>query len=158
VLPGSIQGLTIPDDWVDIVVAMDVLEHIEDDASALREILRVLRPGGHLVITVPAHQALWSAHDVSLGHVRRYSRAHLMQTLADSHFSVLRASYFVSMAFPGVAAYRLLFRNRDGGQVETPSAPINRVMAYFMSLEARAIKTRDLPFGTSIIALAQKPL
>lgn len=91
----------------DLALALDVLEHLDDDASALAEAARVLRPGGRIVITAPAWPLLWSEHDVALGHRRRYRRGELSRQVEAAGLRVERATYFNALLFAPSAVYRL---------------------------------------------------
>jgi SAM-dependent methyltransferase len=87
-LRGDARSLPLADDSVDLVVAFDILEHFDEDWLAAREIRRVLRAGGTLLVAVPADPALWSAHDVAVGHVRRYTRETLTELLRGNGFAI----------------------------------------------------------------------
>ncbi len=145
----------------DMVVATDVLEHIEDDSGALKEWARVLRPNGHLLITVPAYQWLWSEHDESLHHHRRYTASQLHSKLNRQGYKVIKRSYAISFSFPLIVGYRLLNSlggkdksNKDSGYVILPT-PINGFFINLLKLEAQVLKYANLPFGTSIIIIAK---
>ena len=101
-------NLAFPDASFDVVVVLDVIEHLEDDAAAVRELRRVLKPGGVLLATVPAYKWLWSSHDVANHHFRRYRQSELRRLLRGGDFHVEVCSYvMMSMLIPA-AAYRLL--------------------------------------------------
>lgn len=144
----------------DVAAALDVLEHIDDDRSALREWSRVLRPGGMLLVTVPAYQWLWSDHDVALHHQRRYARPALVARLEEAGFRVAYASYAVAFSFPLVVGYRLLSRvrrqeERAASYVAIPKS-VNRLFTAILRGESRFLARSSLPFGTSIVAVAYK--
>ncbi|HXH81480.1 MAG TPA: methyltransferase domain-containing protein, partial [Candidatus Tectomicrobia bacterium] len=106
----------VPRGWPDAVLLLDVLEHLDDDAAALGAAHRTLRPGGVLVVTVPAHAWLWAAHDVVLGHRRRYTARALAALATRAGFRVRHLTYFNSLLFPAVVAARVWRRLRaDGG-------------------------------------------
>jgi len=105
---GAVEG-----ESMDGVYSINVLEHIEDDLSVLRSMWRVLRPGGRLLLYVPAFQILYSANDRRVGHVRRYRRHELVDRLADASFRVVRAEYVDTVGFAAGLWYRL-FGSRDG--------------------------------------------
>jgi len=112
-LQASAAALPLPDGACDLIVALDVLEHLPDDRAALAEIARVLRPGGALLLTVPAWPVLFSDHDRALGHYRRYRAATLRPLLAAAGLDIARLSYFNSLLFPAAAAVRLGQRARQ---------------------------------------------
>lgn len=148
------------------VCAFDVLEHLADDAAALREWRAALATGGWLVLTVPAYRALWSHHDQANGHQRRYRRSALRRLLERSGFRVARATYFNTLLLPGIAAMRwaqrwlptwrgttaaseeLDFRHRLPGWIE-------RGCEGALRLEARWLRRHGLPAGVSIGVVAQ---
>ncbi|MDB5851175.1 MAG: methyltransferase [Rhodoferax sp.] len=145
----------------DAVCMFDVLEHIEGDAEALKAVRRLLNPGGRLVVSVPAYQWLWSAHDVHLHHFRRYSKPRLTELLQEAGFTVTWASYFNSVLFPPAAAVRFmsrwLARSAEPG-VEPPAKtdlPIGNQFLYgLFKSECRMLDAGGLPFGLSIMAIA----
>jgi SAM-dependent methyltransferase len=142
----------------DAVLASDVLEHIADDAAAVREIARVLRPGGAFIFSVPAHPWLWSAHDVALWHQRRYRRGELVRLLEGAGLRVRWLSYWNAVLFPVVAARRVLApRLGDksaGSDTVLPSPPVNSVLAGILGAEARALDWIRFPFGVSLVGVA----
>jgi SAM-dependent methyltransferase len=103
---GSCTDLPFPDAVADGVTALDVIEHVENDCGALREMARILKPGGVLVVTVPAFQALWSDWDVALHHIRRYRRPELIELLCEAGFELLHCNYVNVVAFPAVYVLR----------------------------------------------------
>lgn len=147
--------LAFPDNSFDLVIASDVLEHIEDEAAALREWHRVLRPGGQLLVFVPAHQFLWSQHDVVNHHYRRYSAARLRRVLERQQFAVRRAGFWNNLLFFPTAAVRLLQRwwpARGAGDLQVLPQPLNQALLRLLKLENRVGKTLPLPFGISVFA------
>lgn len=145
----------------DIVGAFDVLEHIENDAAALREWGRALREDGSILLTVPAYQWLWSSHDVALHHFRRYSMARLKRVAATAGFATRQASYAFVFSLPLVAGFRFLQKKGDCGKtpetsyVDVPSW-VNSAFTQLLFLEAKAHRYLPFPAGTSIIARLQK--
>lgn len=145
----------------DLLIATDVIEHCRDDAGALREFRRVLRPSGRLVISVPAFPFLWSDHDVALDHWRRYRLRPLTDMVRSSGFRVRYASYFNSYLFPPLAVLRtfqrLMKRRKESPQSNYPALPslINRLLISFNAVEARILRHARLPFGTSLVLLAE---
>ncbi len=148
----------------DLVVALDVLEHLAEDGLARLELSRVLRPGGRLLVSVPAYQWLWSSHDLALGHVRRYTRSRLVAALEEVGFEVELASYAMSAALLPAAAVRLLERvlPRRLGASETRSgyvalpAPANTALGWLVALDRHVIGRAPIPWGLSVVAIARK--
>jgi SAM-dependent methyltransferase len=142
------------------VTALDLLEHLGDDAAAAAELYRVLRPGGRLIVTVPAYPGLWSAHDEAMGHVRRYRRAGLRRLLSGAGFEVRWLSYFLFFLAGPMAAVKLGQR-RWGNPSETMSYTwpgwINRGLLVIVEAEVRLMRFLPLPAGTTLVAVGEKP-
>lgn len=148
----------------DLVVCLDVLEHIEDDLVALREMLRVCRSGGHVLLTVPAYRFLWSEHDDALGHRRRYDRKQLARLVTAAGFEPLRLSYAITSLFPPILFFRLgqrLVARLRGRRrpavayVQVPK-PLSLLFVSLLRFEAWLLRRIDLPFGVSLVCLARK--
>ena len=152
------------DESYDVIVAMDVVEHIEDDMGALEWMSRHLRPGGVLFATVPAYQWLFSEHDVALNHFRRYTSDRLRRALPHS-LAVVRCGYFNSILFPLAATTRLVKKlaagepqagaaRKQGGLVP---APVNTLFRSILDLEVWTIRRGiEPPFGLSVYCLARR--
>lgn len=153
--------LPFPDGSFDLVTALDVLEHLDDDHAGLSELNRVLAPGGTLVVFVPAYRFLWSEHDEALGHRRRYVASDVHSRMNRAGFHVLKRSYTISFSFPLITGYRVfrgLFPSSGGTKtsyVMLPG-PINRLFVAFLRLESALLRFMNLPFGTSIAAVGRK--
>ena len=158
---GTATELPFDDDSFDLVTSFDVLEHLEDDGAGLDEIRRVLRPAGHVMLTVPAYRFLWSVHDEALGHRRRYVASEVHGKLNTAGFVVVRRSYAISFALPAIMGFRIAqglvpaVAERGASYVEVPAAA-NRLLTGLLKLEGRLMGAIDLPLGASIIALARK--
>ncbi len=142
----------------DLAVAFDVLEHIEDDRSALRSWRQALKPGGILMLTVPAYQWLWSAHDKALHHFRRYSVGELRIKLREAGFRVQFISPFFFFAFPVVMLVRLLTKGAPPktSYVATSSLA-DKLLIGLSRLEANYLsKGKKFPWGSSIVVVARK--
>lgn len=142
----------------DVVTLLDVLEHVDDDAGALRAIRALLRPGGLLLLTVPAVPLLWSAHNVSVHHKRRYLRDGLLPLLVATGFRVDRLSYHTCLLFPLLAIQRIAGRlegidPKAEYDVKVPPGPINRAFGGVMELERKLFRRMDLPIGSSLVAV-----
>ena len=146
----------IPDDRYDLIAALDVIEHIPDDRAALEGIARVLKPGGKLVMTVPAHQWMWSAHDVVNHHQRRYSKAGLRRLILGSPLRLDSIGYLNSLLFPVAMAQRLASRisGKDEANLAPPAEPINQALERVFAAERRVIGRVPLPPGLSLFAVA----
>lgn len=159
---GSVDRLPLTNEFFDLVVALDVIEHIQEDLTAIRELNRVLRPGGSLIVTVPAFQFLWSNHDLAVHHKRRYTRSELRDILGLGGFIVERATYWNLFLFLPVAAMRMLKRatssqrNKQTDLAELP-APIDRILRGLLWVENSILGWFDLPFGVSVMCVCRKP-
>lgn len=147
----------------DTAVALDVLEHIEEDEGALKEWHRVLKKGGKVLITVPAYQWLWSEHDESLHHHRRYTLSELHRKLNQAGFSVQKRTYAIVFSFPLIVGYRFvksLLPSKKETIVTTSYVflprPINSLFIGLLSLEAWILQYINAPFGTSLLIIAEK--
>ncbi|MGC8669261.1 MAG: class I SAM-dependent methyltransferase [Chthonomonadales bacterium] len=151
--------LPFRDACFDVVIAMDLLEHVEDDQAALCEIRRVLKPGGKLISTVPAYQSLWSGHDVALMHFRRYVAAGLRQRVTAAHLRIERLSYAMTLLFPIVWIVRKLWPGRNNPKASLIPVPgfINRMLVSLLAGENRIIKYVDLPWGVTVLCVAVRP-
>ena len=146
----------------DLAVALDVLEHLRDDAAALRELARVVAPGGHLVVTVPQYRWLWGEHDVVSHHHRRYTRALLLARAADAGWHAVRVTSFNSALLPAIAAARLVQRWRHAAQpsddlARTPGGAVDAALERVLAAEAAWIRRgHDLPAGVSLLAVLRR--
>ena len=158
---GSAENLPFADNCLDLVAALDVLEHLGDDCQALREIWRVLKPNGAFVFTVPAFMSLWSVHDIALAHKRRYLWREIHDKVVQSGFRLRCLSYAICPLLPAVFVFRkmqnLFMRGRKPATalIELPS-PLNRLLIELLRLEATLIPFVRLPFGVSLVGLAEK--
>jgi SAM-dependent methyltransferase len=146
----------------DVITLLDVLEHIEDDSAALRAVIELLCPGGLLLVTVPAVPWLWSGHDVSVHHKRRYMRPGLRRLLEGGGLLIERLSYHTSLLFPVIAAQRAVSRLHGVDpnakyDVKIPPAPINALFRGIMEIEGRILRHAELPIGSSLVAVCRRP-
>jgi SAM-dependent methyltransferase len=158
----SATALPFADASFDAAIALDVLEHIPDDALAATELARVLKPGGIAVVTVPAYQELWSGHDVALMHQRRYRAHEVRQRLEATGLVVERLSYTVSALLPAVWVVRKFqnaFQRKDAlprADARPTPEPLNGILRRLLDLETQVVLGGALPFGLTIFAVARK--
>jgi 2-polyprenyl-3-methyl-5-hydroxy-6-metoxy-1,4-benzoquinol methylase len=147
-----------------LITAFDVLEHIADEAQMLAQMQERMLPGARLILTVPAHQALWSPFDIASGHERRYSMRTLSRALRASGFQVEYVTYFMSLLFPPMWLRRRLLhteKNDMGALLDSEFRIVpglNRVAYELLRREALVVSRRwHLPIGTSLAAIARRP-
>jgi len=155
----SAMHLPFPDSQFDLAMSFEVLCNVEDDQLALREIARVLKPRARFIVALPAHQWLWSMHDVAVGTTRRYDAQEVRKKLSAAGFEIERVTYANTMLFPLIAAVRLLSR-REKQKVHSDLVPLPRFINTFLTAlfvaEMRAVSRVNLPFGVTLIAVARK--
>jgi len=160
---GSAYDLaSVADETFDCVGLFDVIEHLDDDVAALRNVSTVLRPGGRALVTVPAFQALWSEHDVVNQHRRRYTRAQLAAALRASGFEIEKLTYFNARLFPLAVASRVVgraLRRRPGGELSVPPAAVNALLTRIFAGERDTVLAAGpgggYRAGLSVLALAR---
>lgn len=157
-------SLPFDDETFELVTALDVIEHIDDDLGALREVRRVLRPGGRLLMAVPAYRFLWGRQDEISLHKRRYVAPEVRERLQSAGFEVQRLTYMNAILFPAIAAIRLI-RHVLPGPANPPSdfafpapRPLNALLSAVFGSERYILSRFNIPFGVSIMALAQRPV
>lgn len=157
----AMPNLPFDDDTFAAVTCLDVLEHLDEDSAALVEIARVTRPRGALVVTVPAYEALWSAHDEANQHKRRY-RARTLHALATrSGWCVERTTYFNSLLLPAAALVRVARRfgssgdaGDEGSELALTPRPLNGMLEMPLRAEAALLRRgARLPAGLSLLAV-----
>jgi len=159
----TVANLPFPAQTFDVVTSFDVIYSLDDEVerAAIAEMFRVLRPGGFLVLNAAAMDLLKGNHSVLANEVRRYSRSTLTERLAGAGFVIRRMSYTNATIMPVVAAVRLLQRlsghEESNQEISIPPAPVNAALSGALALEAGLLRFVDMPFGSSIMALAQKP-
>jgi SAM-dependent methyltransferase len=148
----------------DLILALDILEHIEDDSKALDEIYRSLRTGGGLIVTVPQHEWLWSRQDEKAFHQRRYVKKELMQKLMDGGFRIVRTTSFITLLLPFMIISRLyaqlaMSRQKEYDPLrELKIAPmVNRMLGLVCSVEQHILERGiSLPTGGSLLCIGKK--
>jgi 2-polyprenyl-3-methyl-5-hydroxy-6-metoxy-1,4-benzoquinol methylase len=152
---------TFEDQQFDVIIASDVLEHIEDEQTALREWNRILKPAGKLIAFVPAFEILWSKHDEANHHYRRYSKRELIRVLESADFEIHRSSYWNFILFFPTSLVRLLQRILKYGQESSDQLveldPItNKALCCLVKAENFLLKVLNFPVGVSVFAMARK--
>ena len=157
---GNLLALPFPDATFAAVTSFDVLYHrwVTDDRAAVRELVRVLRPGGLLFVRVPALRMLWGAHDEAVHSRHRYTRPELVALFESQGLEVLRASYCNTLLFPLLAVRRLLDRltGRHGSDVQFLPAPLEALFRRLLEIEARLVRRVSLPIGASVVVLGRR--
>jgi SAM-dependent methyltransferase len=160
---GRLEQLPWPDRTFDLITSLDVIEHTPDDRATLAELLRVCRPGGWLLVTVPAYQALWSEHDEANHHYRRYSRAMLRNAAAGAGWTVTRMTSFNSVLLAPAAAVRLARRrfpahNGAADDLTIPPGWLNDLLERPLRMEAGWLgHGHGLRLGLSLLAVMRRP-
>ncbi len=169
---GALQGIknlsvidshkiNFPDNTFDVVLSMDVLEHLEDEEWALKEIERILKPNGIFVVMVPAYMFLWGVQDEVAHHYRRYTKGSLLKVVKDkTKLNTVRSTYFNTFLFTPIALVRLVSRlfkikGRES-DFDLNSPMLNKILFSIFNFERKILKKINFPFGVSILALFKK--
>jgi SAM-dependent methyltransferase len=156
----------VADASFDLVTAFGVIEHVDRDDLMLGEMLRVTKPGGHMLFVTSAHQWLWSVHDDSVHHKRRYQIGDLGARVRRAGWTIEQLSYVNSALFPGVAAARLLQRllpqrppssSHGMSGFGIPPGPVNRALAGLLGVEGSLLRWGNLPMGVGLVCRAVRP-
>jgi len=159
-------SVNLPGNSFDVLIASDCLEHIEQDQAALQNWYKLLKPGGVLIVFVPAFMSLWSPHDEVNHHFRRYTHQELTDKIGKASFSVQRNGYWNIALFIPIMLYRFLRNSleKTGLKEKKPSAdlgavpaPVNALLKGLLSVENRAMELIRFPFGVSTFCVAKKP-
>jgi SAM-dependent methyltransferase len=165
IFSGTVKKGVLPDnipyekEYFSLVVALDVIEHVDDDRAALSAIRSHIAPGGHAVITVPACMFLWSEHDVLNEHKRRYTLEELKTKLLDSGFTIERISYFNTFLFPLISLVRMVnnvLKRKGGSDVDLPHSAVNYIVEKIFSMEKYFLRFMNFPIGVSVLAVVRK--
>lgn len=160
VVYGDINKLDFPNDTFDLVLLLEVLEHLDSDMAGIKEVFRILKPQGIFLATVPALPLLWSSHDFAAHHRRRYTKKELEKKLTMSGFNILKISYINTFLFPVIFLIRL-WRNLFSAQknksdfIDYPPF-LNFLLKLVFSSEAFFLKAVNFPIGVSLLALVKK--
>src|SRR4029077_11037019 len=155
--------LPFADDHFDVVTALDVLEHLDDDTGALREFRRVLRPGGRIFIFAPAHRWLWSLQDEVSHHKRRYTARTLRGAVTAAGLEIERQSYVSAFLLPVIYLGRQWLKARRRFRVYSTENNLhpewsNGILRSIFLFEIPVLRHADMPFGASLLCVARKPL
>ncbi|HMQ63711.1 MAG TPA: methyltransferase domain-containing protein [Flavilitoribacter sp.] len=156
--------IELPENHFDYIVASDCLEHLNEDRRALDNWQKLLKPGGRLILFVPAYMFLWSPHDVVNHHFRRYTSKELTGKVLDAHFTVQRHGYWNFTLFLPILFYRLLRKALQKlGRLESPDADlkpspaiVNRILLGLLRAENVLTRYLRFPFGVSVYCIAGK--
>jgi SAM-dependent methyltransferase len=150
--------LDAADGHYDFVVLLDVLEHVADDVGSLRLLKGKLRPGGRLLVTVPALPWLWSAHDVHHHHFRRYTRATLNSAAERAGLCIVRSGYFSTLLLPLIVVARLVKKafGNESADDEMPGRLLNGTLRPLFGLEGRLVGRVKFPIGSSLYLVAER--
>jgi len=162
---GEAENVNYPDESFDLIAALDLLEHIDNEQKVLKEFYRVLKKGGYFLITVPAYQFLWSEHDEALFHKRRYILSDLKKKLLGANFNIVWASHFIVFTAPAFFIYRMLRKVfSDGNKLKEHKMTdylvlpdfLNNFLISLLKFETFLSKYITFPFGISIACIAKK--
>jgi SAM-dependent methyltransferase len=159
VIEGSVLDMPFSADSFDLAASLDVIEHLEDDLAALRELRRTVAPGGSLLVTVPAYPWLWSGHDEINHHYRRYTRRSLQCVAEQAGWEQVRTTYFNSLLLPAAIILRVLDRfsrktTESSLDLWVPPNPLNWLLERPLGLEAALIAHGGrIPAGLSLLAV-----
>ena len=162
---GRVEKGALPDvlpyeeNFFDMITALDVIEHIDNDIDSISAIHSLLVPGGKCIFTVPAYMFLWSRHDDINQHKRRYTLSELNEKLVHAGFNVEKISYYNTLLFPIVFLVRMLNNvlKRDGASdLDMPGTAMNLVLKKIFGIEKYLLRYINLPFGVSVLAVVRK--
>jgi SAM-dependent methyltransferase len=161
---GSATDIPFPSESFPVVISCDMLNDtgVQDEHAALRELYRVLKPGGRLFLNLPALSFLAGEHDLATSVARRYTRGSISSLLREEGFIVRRATYRNMLLFPLIFVVRKLRGAKENqgsvrSDITLPPAPVNALLTAIMRLEAFLLKYVDLPIGSSVSVVAEKP-
>ncbi len=160
-LVASLLELPFPDNFFELTFSFDVICNISDDVGAFAEIKRVMKPGGRVIVQLPAYRFLWSAHDVAVGHKHRYTAPDLTNKIESAGLVVERVTYLNALLFPMEVIARL-WRRRESADGNAHSdlipmpRPLNYALARLFEAEMRAAPHVRFPYGLSLLVVARK--
>ena len=155
-------SLPFKNDTFTMITCLDVLEHLEKDVGLFKEMIRISRPGGHILVAVPAFDIFWGSHDVALHHKRRYTRKKILQIIREMNCRVVKASYYnitLSMPILAVRTFKSIFlHNRQAQSDFFMSLPnfLNSLLGFLYKAEIWCLKSINFPFGVSVVLVLRK--
>jgi SAM-dependent methyltransferase len=151
------DGVQLDDGGYDLIVLLDVLEHIPDDLGTLKALRPKLAKGGRFLVTVPASPWMWSSHDAAHHHHRRYTAGSLTKVFEEAGYRVRYRSHFNTVLFPLIAGARLAGKllRREGGDDAIPPRSLNNLLKRLFGLERHLVGRAALPFGVSLALVAE---
>jgi len=165
IFSGTVKKGMLPDnipydeEYFSIVVALDVIEHVDDDRASLTAIRSHIVEGGQAIISVPACMFLWSEHDVLNEHKRRYTLEELKGKLIEAGFTIEKISYFNTFLFPLISLVRIinnLLKRKGASEIDLPHPAINFIVEKIFSLEKYFLRVMNFPIGVSVLAVVRK--
>lgn len=158
----DLESLPFAGSSIDVITALDVLEHVDRDLPAMDELFRVIKKNGVLIITVPAYGFLWSEHDEALHHRRRYAASELRNKLTNAGFEVERITYYITFLFFPILFMRFaqsLSKKSIHAKTSHVILPgwLNSLLIGILAFERVLLRWMNFPFGVSIVCLARKP-
>ena len=156
---GAAEKLPYEDGTFDLVTALDVIEHLDDDLAGLREMRRVLRPGGHALLFVPAFMFLWGVQDDVSNHRRRYTKPELLKAVRETGFEVEHATYANITFFLPILLVRVFMRLlgiKTSTENNIGMTSLNGTLGWILGSEATWLKYMNLPFGVSALCVARR--
>jgi SAM-dependent methyltransferase len=153
------EKLPFPDSSFDVVMALDVLEHIENDLEALNELKRVVKPEGSIIVAVPAFPFLWGIQDEVAHHFRRYTKSSLRKLFLDAGLSIKRITFFNFTLFIPIAIVRMIakiFPPKRGSDFELNNNFTNKILTKLFVFETQVLKKINFPWGISLLMIARK--
>lgn len=155
---GEAEHLPFENNTFDVVCVLDVLEHV-DDAISIKEVVRVLNNNGYIIVTVPAFSWLWSKWDEALHHKRRYTRNQVREILTNNGLVIIKETYIHSFLVIPIYIIRKLkqLQSKDyTSDFQINNNLVNKALLFISELEQMWINRYDMPFGTSVLCIAQK--
>lgn len=155
----ALETFPLSDLRFDLITFLDVIEHVDEDVGLLKQACHRIRQNGHILVTVPAYEFLWSQHDDLNHHKRRYTKSTLIHVLRESGLTVEMCSYYNTILFPTALFKRLsekFIKSKEDTTLDLPAPIMNATLKSVFGFERFLLRRFSLPFGLSLIALAKK--